>query len=109
MKGLRKFQVDIPINATVEAVQSSVHLYCDSHVGRQKNAHQPISPYNIIENSPTSLAYDSVFIGPNNFKFDTKTGCVVLYIISELEQIDHNLHNHVFDDVICKPSIPSVP
>ena len=25
-----------------------------------------------------------------------------------LEQIDHGLHNHVFDDVICKLSIPYI-
>ena len=23
-----------------------------------------------------------------------------------LEQIDHNLHNHVVDDVTCKPPVP---
>ena len=25
-----------------------------------------------------------------------------------LGQIDHNLHNHVFDDVLCKPPIPEL-
>ena len=42
------------------------------------SAHQPILPYNIIENPPTSLAHNSVFIGPNNFKFGTETRFMVL-------------------------------
>ena len=55
----------------------SIRLYCGSHVGLQKNAHQPILPNNIIENSQTSLAYNSFFIGPNNFKSNAKTHCMV--------------------------------
>ena len=51
----------------------SIHLYCGSHVGGQKNAHQPIFQYNIIKNSPTSLTYNSAVFVPNNFKFGTKT------------------------------------
>ena len=35
----------------------------------QKNVHQPIFPYNIIKDSPASLAHNSVFIDPNNLKF----------------------------------------
>ena len=46
-----------------------MHVYCGSHVGGQKNAHQPVFPYNVIENYPTSLALDSVFDGPNDFRF----------------------------------------
>ena len=53
-----------------------MHLDCGSHVGEQKNAHQPIFLSNVIENSPTSLAYNSVFVGLNNFKFGTD--CVIL-------------------------------
>ena len=34
---------------------------------------QLIFPYSIIENSPTSFACKSVFVGPNGFKFGTKT------------------------------------
>ena len=45
-----------------------VRLYCDINVGRQKNGLLPIFPYSIIENSPTSFVYNSVCIGPNNFK-----------------------------------------
>ena len=91
-------------------------------VGRQKTTYQPISSYNIIENSQTSLAINSVLIGPNSFKFGTKTLTLfsLVQIVSNLigrhvglsyrscqnlEQINHNLHNHVFDDVICKPLI----
>ena len=33
----------------------------------------PLSIY-IIENSPTSLVYNSAFNGPNDFKFGTETG-----------------------------------
>ena len=54
------------------------HSYRGSHVGGLKNAHQPIFPYNIIENYLASLACNSVFIGPNNFKSDIETRCMVL-------------------------------
>ena len=81
----------------------SIQMHCGSHDGGQKNAHQPIFPYNIIENSQTSLAHNSVLIVPNNFKFGTETCCMVLKPKSKLRQIDHNLHNHIFDDAICKP------
>ena len=42
----------------------------------QKNAHQPIFPYNIVENSPTFFDHTSVFIDPNNLKFGTETRCM---------------------------------
>ena len=59
-----------------------------------------------MENYPPSLAYNSVFIDPNNFKFGTDTHVVRYYKPHQnLGQIDQNLPNHVFDDVICKPSI----
>ena len=76
LEGLCKFQVNEPINARVLAVQSlgNLHtfIYCGSHDGGQRNAHQPIFPYNVIENSLTSFACNFVFIGPNNFKFGAK-------------------------------------
>ena len=50
---------------------------------RHGNAYQPIFPLNIIETSPTSLAHRSVFNGPNDFKFGTETGRMVLYAISK--------------------------
>ena len=65
-----------------------------------KRMSQLIFPYKIIENSLTSLAHNSVFIDSNNFKFNTETR-------GKLGQIDRNLHDHVFDDVICKPPIDS--
>ena len=59
-----------------------MHLYCGSHVGRQKNVNQSIFPfYIIIENSPTSFVHDAVFDGPNDFKFGTKTCYMVLQAI----------------------------
>ena len=51
---------------------SHLYIYCGSHDGGQRNAHQPIFPYNVIENSLTSLACNFVFIGQNNFKFSAK-------------------------------------
>ena len=51
----------------------STHFYRGSHVGGKKNAHQPIFPHIIIENSLTSLTHNSVSVGPNNFKFGTET------------------------------------
>ena len=59
-----------------KAYKISIHLYCGSHVGSQKSAYQPIFPYNIIENCPTSLARNSVFVGPYKFKFVTETHCM---------------------------------
>ena len=80
----------------------SMHLYCRRHVGRQMSAYQPIFPCNIIETSPTSLACNSVFIGPNL----VQRHVVWSYrLYQNLGQIDHNLHSYVFDDVICKPPI----
>ena len=49
-----------------------------SHVGGEENAHQPIFPYNMIENSPNFLAHNSISIDANNFKFGTETCVVVL-------------------------------
>ena len=40
-------------------------------------------PCNIIQNSPASLAYNFVFVGPNSFKFDTNTCYMVLYTMSK--------------------------
>ena len=81
LKDLCKFQVDTPINAKVIAVQNLenfIRLYCGSHDGGQENAHQPIFPYNIIENVPTSFVHNSVLIGPNDFNFGTETRFMVL-------------------------------
>ena len=58
--------------------------YCGSHVGRQKNAYQPIFPNNIIETSTTSLAHKPVFVSLNDFKFGTETRCMVVWAILEL-------------------------
>ena len=44
------------------------------------NAHHPIFPYSVIENSPTSLTHNSVFIGTNKFKLDIETHCLIGYI-----------------------------
>ena len=82
-----------------------IHLYCSSHVGGQKNAHQPIFPYNIIENSPYSLPLTLLS------RIQITSNLIQRHIVwsykpyQNSEQIDHNLHNHVFDDVIYKPSI----
>ena len=48
-----------------------------SLVGGQKNAHQSIFLYNIIQSSRISLARNSVFIGPNSFEFGTETRYIV--------------------------------
>ena len=50
-----------------------------------KRTPQPIFPYNIIENSPTSFARNSVFDGPNHFKLGTETGFMILKAISNFE------------------------
>ena len=60
-----------------------MHLYFGSHVGGRKNAHQPVFPYHIIGNSPTSFAHNFVSSGPNYFKFGTETCFVVLQAIQK--------------------------
>ena len=95
MQKLRPFKV----------LKISIHLYCGSHIGRQENAHQPVFPYNIIEDSPTSFARNSVFVGPKTSNLMQRHILWFKGSYQNLGQIDHNLHNHVFDDVICKPPI----
>ena len=70
-----------------------------------KRCLQPISPYYIMENYPSSLANNSVFVGQNNLKFAKRHFLWSYWPCQNLEQIDFDLHNQVFDDVICKPSI----
>ena len=79
-----------------------IPLHCGSHVGRQKNAHQPIFPNNIIENSPTSLAPNFVFIRPNNFKFWYKD---MFYGLIGHIKIWGKLIVLCIGDVKCKPAI----
>ena len=88
-----------------KVLKVSIHLYCGTHVGGQENTHQRIFPYNIIENSPTSFPVTL-------FSLVQMTSNVVQRHVlwsyrpyQNLGQIDHNLHNHVFDYVICKPPI----
>ena len=59
--------------------------------------HQPIFSYNITENSLTSLAHNSVFIDPNNFKFCNKTYYIILSVISEfrVNSLQHPLVDSV--------------
>ena len=59
----------------------SIHSSCGSHIGAQNNAHQPIFPYNVTANSPTSLAYNLAVFVLNNFKFGKDTLCgFIVYI-----------------------------
>ena len=62
LKGLCKIQLQL-----FKVLKVPIYLYCGSHVGGQENDRQPIFPYDIIENSPTSFAHNSVFVGPNDF------------------------------------------
>ena len=57
----------------------------------KKNVRQPIFPYNIIENAPTSLAHNSSFNGQNTFKFGTETNIWSYRSYQSLEEIEHNL------------------
>ena len=61
----------------------SIHLYCSSHVGREKNSHQPSVTYNIMENSPTSLAHNFVFNFSNGFEFGKETCYLVFQAIAK--------------------------
>ena len=61
----------------------------------------------IIENFQSSLAHNSCFD-----LFEITSNLVQTHIVwscttcQNLGQIDHNLHSHVIDDVICKSPIP---
>ena len=44
-----------------------------------------IFPYNIIENSLTSLTYDSAFVGPNNFRSGTKTAYCMYGLVGHIK------------------------
>ena len=69
LNDLCKFQVDTTINAKVTAVQSFKNLHTFM-------LRQPC--WWARENSPTSFACNSVFVGPNGFKCGTETCCMVL-------------------------------
>ena len=73
----------------------SIHLPCGSHVGAQNNAHQPIFPFYVIGNSPTSLAYNSAVFVPNTLTMVQRHVIWFYSIYRNLEQFNHNLHNHV--------------
>ena len=81
LEDLCKFQVDTPKNAKVIAVQSFENhhtfiLWQQCWWARERP--QPIFRYNTIENSPTSFACNSAFVGLNDFKFGTERRFVVL-------------------------------
>ena len=84
-KGLCKFWIGIPVWQLSKVQKVSIHFYCSSHDGGQKNVHQLIFPCNITENSPTLLAHNSIFICP-------KTSFMILYrLYQNYRKIDHNL------------------
>ena len=93
MQELQQFKVE----------RISIHLYCGSLDGGQKNAHQPLSRYYIIETSLTYLAHNSVLIGPNNLTFVQRHVVRSYMLYQNLVRIYHNLHSLVFNDDICKP------
>ena len=70
----------------------SIHLYCGSHDGGQENAPSPFSLFSLVQMTSNLVQRHVLW-------------CYRPY--QNLGQIDHNLHNHVFDDVICKPPIVS--
>ena len=80
LKVLCKFQVDISINARVTTVQSLENLHTFKLWQPCWWAKEcPSTHFTILNqrNSPFSLAYNSVLIGPNSFKF----GCIVMVLM----------------------------
>ena len=68
--------------------------------------YHPIFPYNILKSFPASLAYSSVLIDRKATSKSVQRHTVLYYrSYPNFGQTDHNFHNHVFDDVICKPTI----
>ena len=98
-----KFQVGIPINERVTEVQSLENLH--TFVLRQPCSHQPIFPYNIIEHSQTSLALTLFTMVQMTSNLIYRHIVCFYRPYQNLGQIDRNLHDHVFGDVVCKPPI----
>ena len=48
------------LQLAVQSLEISIHLYCGSHVGREKGAYQPSFPHNIIQKCPTSITLFSL-------------------------------------------------
>ena len=81
LKYFCKFQLHLPLNARGTAIQSSENLHTSSlqQPGWWAKECPPAHfPYNIIENSPASLAYNSALVGQNNVKFGIKSRCMIL-------------------------------
>ena len=81
LKDLCKVQVNTLINAKVTAVQSfkTLHTFILWQPCWWAREHpQHIFTYNITENSPNSFAWNSVIVGPNDFKFGTETHFMVI-------------------------------
>ena len=75
--------------SSFESLQKRHPCWCS------RSCPQPIFPYNIIDNSPTAFTLKTVFVDPNLVQIQ------VLWSYrpyQNLGQIDHNLHDHVFDD-----------
>ena len=87
----------------VQSFENRHAVCCNIHDGGQENAHQFIFPCNIVENSQTSFASGLLVQMTSNLVQRHVLWSYRPY--QNLGQIDHNLHNHVFDDVICKPPI----
>ena len=103
MKDLCKFQVYMPINAkvTVQNFENLLTFILRQPCWWARELPQPIFPYNIIESSPTSFPLTLVSL------VQTTSNLVQRHVLwsyrpyQNLGQIDNNLHNHVFDDVMC--------
>ena len=56
-------------------------------------------PSNILENPPTSVDNNSLFIGPNNFKFGTETSCIVLRYDYTMQFISYMMRFIGYDSI----------
>ena len=73
----------------VQSFENSHTFILRQSCWRARERPQPIFPYDIIENTPTSFA--------RNSKFGTGTRLWSYRSHQNLGRIDHNFHNHVFD------------
>ena len=99
LKGLCKFQVDRPTNARVITVQS---------FGKSPNIY--IAAAKLVGKKILQLPWPIVLFSLVQIASNLVQRHVVWsyrpYL--NLRQIYRNLHDHIFDDVICKPPIDSV-
>ena len=111
MKGLWKFQVDIPKNARVTAVQSLENLHTFtlySVAAMLVGKRVPTCPFShITEQKILQLLWPITLFSLVQISLNLVERHVPWShrLYQNLGQFDYDLHSYAFDDIICKPPI----